>query len=131
MCIAALFMIVRNWKQSKCSSMDDWLNKLRYVHTVEYYSTIKWNNTVKNLPAVWETWVWSLGWEDPLENGMTTSSNILAWKIPMDRGACQVAVYGVANSKTCKELDTTEQLSTAQLWFLIIVVFVWMYTFVA
>ena len=45
MCIAALFMIVRTWKQSKCSSMDDWLNKLQYVHTVEYYSTIKWNST--------------------------------------------------------------------------------------
>ena len=69
---------------------------------------------IKNLPAVWETWVQSLSWEDPLEKGMATSSNILAWKIPMDRGAWQAAVYGVANSRTCKELDTTEQLSTAQ-----------------
>ena len=42
--------------------------------------------TVKNLPAVWEIWVWSLGWEDPLEEGMATHSNILAWRIPMDRG---------------------------------------------
>ena len=37
---------------------------------------------VKNLPAVWETWVGSLGWEDPLEKGMATHSNILAWRIP-------------------------------------------------
>ena len=37
---------------------------------------------VKNLPAMWETWVQSLGWEDPLEKGKTTHSNILAWKIP-------------------------------------------------
>ena len=37
---------------------------------------------VKNLPAVWETWVWSLGWEDPLEEGMATHSSILAWRIP-------------------------------------------------
>ena len=37
---------------------------------------------VKNLPAMWETWVWSLGWEDPLEEGMATHSNILAWRIP-------------------------------------------------
>ena len=37
---------------------------------------------VKNLQAVWETWVRSLGWEDPLEKGMTTHSSILAWKIP-------------------------------------------------
>ena len=41
---------------------------------------------VKNLPEVWKTWVQSLGWEDPLEEGMATHSNIFAWKIPMDRG---------------------------------------------
>ena len=37
---------------------------------------------VKNLPAVWETWVQSLGWEDPLEKGMGTHYSILAWRIP-------------------------------------------------
>ena len=37
---------------------------------------------VKHLPAVQETWVWSLGWEDPLEKEMATHSNTLAWKIP-------------------------------------------------
>ena len=37
---------------------------------------------VKKLPAVWETWVRSLGWEDPLEEGMATHSSILAWRIP-------------------------------------------------
>ena len=37
---------------------------------------------VKNLPAVWETWVRSLGWEDPLEKGKSTHSSILAWRIP-------------------------------------------------
>ena len=37
---------------------------------------------VKNLPAMQETWVQSLGWEDPLEEEMATHSNILAWKIP-------------------------------------------------
>ena len=41
---------------------------------------------VKNLPAMRETWVQSLGWEDPLEEGMAIPSNILAWRIPMDRG---------------------------------------------
>ena len=44
---------------------------------------------VKKLSAVWETWVRSLGWEDPLEEGMGTLSSILAWRIPMDRGAWQ------------------------------------------
>ena len=37
---------------------------------------------VKNPPAMWETWVQSLGWEDPLEKGKATHSSILAWKIP-------------------------------------------------
>ena len=37
---------------------------------------------VKNLPAMWETWVRSLGWEDPLEKGRATHSSILAWRIP-------------------------------------------------
>ena len=37
---------------------------------------------VKNLPVMWETWVLSLGWEDPLKKEMATCSSILAWKIP-------------------------------------------------
>ena len=55
---------------------------------------------VKNLPAMWETWVRSLGWEDPLEEGMATHSSILAWRLPMDRGAWQATVCGVAKSQT-------------------------------
>ena len=51
---------------------------------------------VKNLPAMQETRVRALDWEDALEEGMTTHSSILAWRIPMDRGACQAAVHGVA-----------------------------------
>ena len=37
---------------------------------------------VKSLPAMWKTWIQSLGQEDPLEKGMTTHSSILAWRIP-------------------------------------------------
>jgi len=37
---------------------------------------------VKNLPAMWEAWVRSLGWEDPLDEGMAAPSSILAWRIP-------------------------------------------------
>ena len=48
-------------------------------------SLVAW--LVKNPTSVLETWVRSLGWEDPLEEGMATHSNILAGKIPMDRGA--------------------------------------------
>ena len=49
---------------------------------------------VKNLPTMQETWVWSLGWEDPLEEGMETLSRILGWRIPMNRGARRATVLG-------------------------------------
>ena len=55
---------------------------------------------VKNLPAIQETWVRSLGWEDLLEEGMATHSSILAWRIPMDRGAWWATVQGVSKSQT-------------------------------
>ena len=63
---------------------------------------------VKNLPAMQKTWVRSLGWEDPLGEDMASHSSILAWRIPMDRGAWWATVHGVTES------DTIEQLSTAQ-----------------
>jgi len=47
-----------------------------------------------------ETWIQFLGWEDPLEKGMANHSNILAWKIPMDRGAWWATVLGVTKSQT-------------------------------
>ena len=50
---------------------------------------------VKNPPAMWETWVQSLGWEDPLGKGKASHSSILAWRVPQG----------------CKELDMTERLS--------------------
>ena len=55
---------------------------------------------VKNLPAMWETQVQSLGWEDPLEKGMAAYSNILAWRILMDRGVWRATVHGVTQSWT-------------------------------
>ena len=54
---------------------------------------------VKNLPAMWEASVQSLGWEDPLEKGMVTYSSILAWRIPMERGAWRATVHGVTKSQ--------------------------------
>ena len=50
--------------------------------------------TIKNLPAMRETWVQSLGWEDPLEEGTATHSSTLAWRIPMDRVAWRAPVQG-------------------------------------
>ena len=49
---------------------------------------------VKNPPAMWETWIRSLGWEDPLEKGKATHSSVLAWRIPRT-----VIVHGVVESQ--------------------------------
>ena len=56
--------------------------------------------TVENLPKMRETWVQSLGWEDPLEEGIATHSSIIDWRIPIDRGAWQATVLEVAKSQT-------------------------------
>ena len=55
---------------------------------------------VKNLPAMQETRVQSLGWEDPLEEGTATDSSILAWKIPWTEETGGATVHGVAKSQT-------------------------------
>ena len=54
---------------------------------------------VKNLPAMQETWVWQLGWEEPLENGMATHSRILAWRIPWTEESRRLQSMGVAKSQ--------------------------------
>ena len=63
---------------------------------------------VKNLRAMWQTWVGSLGWEDRLEEGMATHSSILAWRIPMDRGAWETTVHGA--TKSCVNVCISIQL---------------------
>ena len=60
---------------------------------------------VTNPPVVQENWVWSLGWEDPLEEGMVIHSSILAWRIPPGQP-------GGLQSMDHKQSDMTEQLST-------------------
>jgi len=53
---------------------------LGYPHHYSWTSLV--TQLVKNLPAIWETWVRSLGWEDPVEKGKAIQSTILAWRIP-------------------------------------------------
>ena len=65
--------------------------------------------TGKNLPAMWETGAPSLGWEDPLDEGVITHSSVLTWRIPMDRGAWRATVHGVAKTDS----DTTERPNPA------------------
>ena len=81
-------------------------------------------SAVKKPPAMQETWVWSLGWKDPLEEGMAIHSSILAWRILMYKGAWWETVHGVGRQSTgwgdsplwaaLKELDTTEATEHAQ-----------------
>ena len=61
---------------------------------------------VKNLPAMQETHIHSLGQEDPLEKGMATHSSILDWEIPWTEEPGGLQSWG------CKESDTTERIST-------------------
>ena len=61
--------------------------------------------SVKDLPAVQETWVRSVGWEDPLEKEMATQFSTLAWRIPWTEEPGGHSPWG------CKELDTTERLT--------------------
>ena len=67
-------------------------------HPLQYSWASLVAQMVKNLPARWETWIQFLRWEDHLDEGMVTLSIILAWRIPMDRGAWRATVYGVSES---------------------------------
>ena len=75
--------------------------------TYGYQGASLTNQLVKNPPEMRETWIRSLGWEDPLEEGRATHSSILAWRIPMDRGVWWATVHWVPES------DTTQRLNTA------------------
>ena len=64
---------------------------------------------VKNLPAMQETWVRPLGWEDPMEKGMATHSSILAWKMSWTEEPGRLQSMG--SPPHCKESDMTERLT--------------------
>ena len=67
------------------------------------YTCVTWASLVaqmvKNLPARQETWIQSLGWEDPLEKGMATHSSILAWRIPWTEQPGRTG-HGITQSRT-------------------------------
>ena len=62
--------------------------------------------TVKNPPAMRETWVQSLGWEDPLEEGMATHSSILAWRIPWTEEPGRLQSMGSQRVRELSDLVT-------------------------
>ena len=80
------------------------LEKLPSLSGSYFFLPVHWASLVaqmvKNQPAMQETWVRSLGWEDPLKESVATHSSILAWRIPRDRGAWQATVHGVSKSWT-------------------------------
>ena len=73
------------------------LTKVHIVKAMVFLWAFLVAQLVKNPLAMWETWVRSLGWEDPLEKGKATHSRILAWRIPWT-----VLVHGVTESDTTK-----------------------------
>ena len=97
MFITALFTIARTWKQPRCPSADEWISKLWYINTMEYYSAIK-KNAFESVLMKWmkrayhterskserktpvqyiNTYIWNLA-----EKAMAPHSSTLAWKIP-------------------------------------------------
>ena len=70
------------------------------MHTHTYLRASLVAQTVKNLPAIQETWVSSPRLEDLLEESMATHFSILVWRIPMNRRAWQTTVHGIAKSRT-------------------------------
>ena len=100
---------------TKCSSkIPSWYLPFSYVYTHRGLNPQQWLKTlpflqlymkklvqtVKRLPAVWETRVWSLGWEDPPEKAMATHSRTLAWKIPWTEEPGGLQSMGVPKSRT-------------------------------
>ena len=75
------------------------LHQLSYQDTIPDKRGFPGDSVVKNLPVKWETWVQSQGWKDSLEKEMATHSSILAWRIPMDRGAWQATVHGILQAR--------------------------------
>ena len=82
---------------------------------------------LKCLPAMWETWVQSLGWEDPLGKEMATHSSILAWRIPWTEDPGGLESHGWRSLvgyrvRGCKESETTERLHFTSLHFILLLV---------
>ena len=88
----------QGWSQTQIvhissQSMFNEIDHVSYIKLCKLWASLV-AQLVKNLPAVWETWIPSLGWEDPLEKGKATHFSILAWRIPW------TTVHGVAKSQT-------------------------------
>ena len=87
-----------------------------------HYSRASWVAQMVKYPlAMQETWLWSLGWENPLEDGVVTHYSILAWRNPMDRKARQATVHWV--TKSLKWLSTVYSIFVKCKQFIIVFIF--------
>ena len=105
-CLSPSLDLSQSLARAECLSSEAWhsapIAKSRHTHTgahthshphtdkIQTHTSMRGfpaAQMVKKLSAVWETLVQSLGWKDPLEEGMGTHSSVLAWRIPVDRGA--------------------------------------------
>ena len=94
-------------KESACNARDSGLiagSGSSLGEGIDYPLQYSWTSLVaqmvQNLPAIQKTWVLSLSWEDPLEEGMATHSSIFAWRIPVDWSPPGSSVRGVSKSWT-------------------------------
>ena len=93
-----------------------WFNKKEWKQKTLYMKLALVAQMVKNLPAMWETWVWPLGQEDPLEKRMTTHSNILAWRIPWAEEPGRLQSLGLQSLTQLKWLSMhTSEMQTQQI----------------
>ena len=74
------------------------ITRYEYKNVIDFRASLV-AQRVKNPPAMRESWVWTLGQEDPLEEGMATHPSVLVWRIPMDREAWWATVRGVTKSR--------------------------------
>ena len=98
-------IVFEHWLHSRFfySEKEDNIFLLRVMHwkrvliVIAHYWAFLVTQMIKNLPAVWETWAWPLGWEDPLEKDMATQYSILCWESSMDRGVWQATIHGITD----------------------------------
>ena len=120
--LTIMFYDEGNWNQGRCpGSFELLLLSLFYTYiTFSYYYLwlaywgllgFSGGSDVRNLPAMEETWVWSLDQEDPLEKGMATHTSILAWKVPWTEEPGGLQSMGYKESDRSEWLIHTHSLS--------------------
>ena len=98
--VAQLVRIHLQWRRPW---LDSWFRKICWRRDrlpTPVFLSFPGGSDSKEFAAIWKTWVQSVGWEDPLEEGMATHSSILAWRISMGRGVWTATLHGVAKSQT-------------------------------